>query len=392
MPARPGRTALAIAVGITIVTNVPLFLVGALAVTIADDIDLPTWALGIASSAYWVLAAVASASAGIVARTLGARGLAVLTIALACASLLGLAFATPSWQAMVLWTALAGASNGIGHPASNALLNTSVTPSRLAFAFGIKQSAVPISGLLAGISLPLIALTLGWHAVFIVASVGGAALLTAFVLAGSGRRRATTPPPAEPRTRISGPLLRRLLLLSCGTMLTGGSVTALAAFFTTAGAERGIDPALAGTMLALGTALSATTRLTAGAVAGRPRFKPLRTIAFMALIGGCGMLVMTIPGPGFYIGGFLVATGIGWGWPGLVHYGISRIASHATLAATGIVQTGTYLGSTVSPILVGLILATPQNAGFAWLMLGCMSLGGAVMFTLAHRLDARTGR
>jgi hypothetical protein len=142
-------------------------------------------------------------------------------------------------------------------------------------------------------------------------------------------------------------------------------------------------------MLALGTALSATTRLTAGAIAGRRDIRPLRTIAFMALIGGAGMLVMAIPGPGFYIGGFLVATGIGWGWPGLVHYGITRIASHATLAATGIVQTGTYLGSTVSPIVVGLILATPSNAGFAWLTLGCMSLGGVLMFTLAHRLDAR---
>jgi len=388
MPQRPGRSALVVAVGITIVTNIPLFLVGALAVTIADDIRLPTWALGIASAAFWVFAAAASALAGTVARLMSARGFAIITIVLATASLVGLAAATPSWQAMVVWTALAGVSNGFGHPASNALLNTTIRPTRLAVAFGIKQSAVPLSGLIAGVSLPLIALTLGWHAVFVAAAVGGGVLLVAFAAISAHRRERADRRAPRP-ARISGPLLRRLLLMSGGTLLTGGAATALAAFFTTAGVERGVEPALAGTILALGTALSATTRLLMGGLAGRREINPLRTIAVLALAGGVGALAMTIPGPGFYIAGFLIATGIGWGWPGLVHFSISRIAKDSTLAATGIVQTGTYLGSTISPIVVGLILAVPSASGFAWLTLGCMSLGGAVMFTLADRFAPR---
>ncbi len=318
------------------------------------------------------------------------RAFAAITIAVATASLVGLAVATPGWPALVAWTALGGISNGFGHPASNALLNEAVTPTRRAFAFGIKQSAVPASGLIAGVSLPLVALTLGWHAVFVAGAVAGALLLAAF-LAVSGRRSARAAERTDRQPRISGPLLRVLLLLSCGTMLTGGSATALTAFFTTTGVQRGLDPALAGAVLALGTALSATTRLIMGAVAGRRDIRPLRTISVLALFGGVGALTMTLPGPAALVGGFLVATGIGWGWPGLVHFSITTLARDSTLAATGIVQTGTYLGSTVSPILVGLIVGSAAGPEPAWVLLGCMSLGGAAMFALAHVLRRRWG-
>ena len=122
-------------------------------------------------------------------------------------------------------------------------------------------------------------------------------------------------------------------------------------------------------------------------VAARPGRDTIRTMSVMALCGGVGVLLMMTSSPGLYIGGFLVATGIGWAWPGLVHYSVSRIAGAATLSATGIVQTGTYIGSTVSPIVVGLIIDSPTAAPLAWLVLGCMSLGGAVFFWIARGVD-----
>ncbi len=57
--------------------------------------------------------------------------------------------------------------------------------------------------------------------------------------------------------------------------------------------------------------------------------------------------------------GVLLAVGLGvGGWPGLVHFLISHMAPGATAAATDIVQTGTYIGNTIGPMLTGVALAS----------------------------------
>jgi MFS family permease len=50
--------------------------------------------------------------------------------------------------------AVAGIGNAIGHPASNLLLARGVPRHRQGLAFGLKQGAIPLASLLAGLAVP----------------------------------------------------------------------------------------------------------------------------------------------------------------------------------------------------------------------------------------------
>jgi len=150
----------AAAVLVTVVTNMPVFLLGALATQIAATVHVPAYGIGVAVGLYWVAAAVTSSCAGAINRALSEKRMGVAALLLAVWSLAGSAFWVPSWPWLIVWAVLGGAGNGVGHPSSNQLLATSIRASSRGLAFGVKQAAVPVAGLVAGASIPLVALTL----------------------------------------------------------------------------------------------------------------------------------------------------------------------------------------------------------------------------------------
>ena len=60
---RPGRGRLALlaAVVVTVLTNMPVFLIGALATEISTTIQVPSYGIGLAVGTYWAVAALISA-------------------------------------------------------------------------------------------------------------------------------------------------------------------------------------------------------------------------------------------------------------------------------------------------------------------------------------------
>ena len=68
-----------------------------------------------------------------------------------------------------------GLANAVSHPAANLSLAREVPAGRQGLSFGIKQAAIPVATLLAGLAVPTIAVTLGWRWAF----AGGAALALA---------------------------------------------------------------------------------------------------------------------------------------------------------------------------------------------------------------------
>lgn len=59
----------------------------------------------------------------------------------------------------------------------NLVLAREVVPERAGTAMGVKQSAVPLSGMLAGGLVPTLAVRLGWRAAFVLAGVAAAGLV-----------------------------------------------------------------------------------------------------------------------------------------------------------------------------------------------------------------------
>ena len=95
---------------------------------------------------------------------------------------------------------VAGAGNAIGGPAVSALLRREVAVHRQGLAFGAQQSGASLGALLAGLSLPAVAIPFGWRWAFL----GGGRARGGRGRAGAARRGvAPTPPSGRDRPPAS---------------------------------------------------------------------------------------------------------------------------------------------------------------------------------------------
>ena len=379
-----GRATILLAVGITIAAALPVFLVAALFTEIADDITVPRYGLGVIVASYWVAAALVSVVAGKLTARIGARKVVLLTLAIAVSSLLCSALIVPSWQWLVVWTVVGGVATGTSHPATNHLLALRVSVKNHSLAFGLKQSAVPLATLASGLSIPLIALTLGWRWAFATGAVTALLLIFAFLAFGprrlpSGTKRVATKVPLSPE------LSRFFMSLACVTALGAAGATIVASFGVISAVDRGIEAGAAGFLLSAASAVGAFMRIGVGAAAGRDGRDALKIIAVMQLLGGAGIFLMVPNNQWTYALGLILAFGIGWGWPGLVHFSVSRIAGPATPAATGIVQTGTYIGCAAGPLLAGAGYSVWGDQAIWLLSAFMLTIAGCIAFLVSKR-------
>jgi predicted MFS family arabinose efflux permease len=127
-------------------------------------------------------------------------------------------------------------------------------------------------------------------------------------------------------------------------------------------------------------------RVVVGRIADRANSTfALATVAAMMFIGGAGILLMAVNTQWTFVAGMLLALGIGWGWPGLTHFVVSRVAGPATPSATGVVQIGTYVGSGAGPLAFGLLFGVlPQTT--LWIIVGAVQIiAGYIAFVLARK-------
>ena len=142
-----GRATILFAMGITIAGALPVFLIAALFTEISKDLSVPRYVLGVSVASSWVAAALVSVVAGKLTVRIGARRVVLLTLVLAIISLLGLALVVPSWQWLVVWAVVGGVATATSHPATNQLVTRRVSLKNHSLAFGLKQSAVPLTSM-----------------------------------------------------------------------------------------------------------------------------------------------------------------------------------------------------------------------------------------------------
>ena len=73
--------------------------------------------------------------------------------------------------------------------------------------------------------------------------------------------------------------------------------------------------------------------------------------------------------------GAILAYGLGWGWPGLFNLAIVRNNTVAPAAATGITQSGVYLGAVSGPLIFGSVV---DDIGYPAAWLGAGAAGSSV--------------
>jgi predicted MFS family arabinose efflux permease len=91
---------------------------------------------------------------------------------------------------------------------------------------------------------------------------------------------------------------------------------------------------------------------------------------------------------GPFVGGALVAFALGWGWPGLFNLAVVDSHRETPGAASGVSQTGIYVGAAGGPAAFG-ALYTEVGYSAAWLAVAGLTLLAAAVMWLAARADRR---
>ncbi|WP_410810296.1 MFS transporter [Micromonospora sp. 067-2] len=375
------------AVATTIACVLPVFLLGGLAVQMGADLGFSPAGLGLAVAVYFGVSALASVPSGRLVERYGSAVVARCAILLSAGSMLAVAALARSYPVLVGLLALSAAANASGQLASNAALAQHVPARRQGLSFGVKQAAIPVSTLLAGVAVPTIALTAGWRWAFVAAA---AAALTALPSVGrqhSGPSRRTV-------SERAGRATAALVVVGAAATLAAGAANALGTFLVDSAAARGLSPGLAGLTLTLGSAICVLARVGAGWMADRRSSGHVALIAAMLVVGAVGLGLLALTGAVPLVAGVVLGFGLGWAWPGLMNFAVVRLHPQAPAAATSITQTGVYAGGCLGPLSLG-PLAAHLGYPTMWTTAAVAMLLAAALMLVGSRLLTRpveTGR
>ena len=395
----------------------PLFLVGSQAVQLRAEFGFDLAAIGALVAFGWVAASLASTPMGRLAeRSGGGRALRAAALINAAAMVL-IAAIGRSWAVLVVLVVFGGLGNAMAQPAANILTARTIPLDRQGIAFGIKQSAIPLATLLGGLAVPIITLSVGWRWTY-VAGAAFAGIAALLVVTEGPRANADDPPDADEVGLVEaiedaaahpdaaghevsevlleepvaawepGRVARRrrppLIVLAMGVGLGASAAGALSQFLVSGGVAAGLAEGTAGLLLSLGSGVGIVSRLVVGARADRRPGDQLATVVTMMVLGSIAYAALGLGVPVAYLVATPVAFGLGWAWPGLFNLSVVREYPEAPGAATGITQTGTYLGAGLGPLLVGVVVDRWSFA-VAWPVSAALLVAGALLMLAGRR-------
>jgi MFS family permease len=376
---------LVIATGLVLVA-LPIFMVGGLAVQIRDDLGFTESALGAAVTIGFFAGALAAPFAGRFADRLGPRTAVNIGAGLSAISLLGLGLVTNDWATMVAFLCIAGFGVAITDPGLAILVDRSIPVERQGLAFGIKEASIPAATLLAGLAVPVIALTIGWRWAFALGIVPLTVLL--ILLPGVAETRANPPldlPETDPLAAIErSPHRRAIVLAAIGGALGTAAASGVGVFLTESAVAMGVSPAGAGLLLAVGSVAGIIARISAGVAADRVGGVQFRLITSMLAIGA---LTMALGGTGsttLLIVGTIGAFTGGWAWTGIFFLSLIKTNPGSPGAAAGVGTFSLGMGNASGPLLFGLV-AESSSFQSAWLGAGIAAGLGAMAMWSASR-------
>jgi MFS family permease len=362
---------------ITTVTVMPVFLVGGLAVQINGELHFSPAGLGLAVSLYFAGSALNSLLAGQLVERFGARLTSRCGVLLAVFSMLGVALAHSYVVLVMILVACAGA-NTLGQLSSNLILAQHIPRHRQGLSFGVKQAATPMATLIAGAAVPTIGLTVGWRWAFVLTAALGLLALALVPQDDPRRSLLVTSGKAE---RATGPLI----VLAGAAGLAAASAYALGIFLVDSSVRGGLDPALAGAMLTLGSVIGLGARLLGGWLADRCSGRHIIGLAFTLAVGGLGIALLAVPNVSALVIGTVLGYGLGWSWPGVLTFIVVQLKPAAPTAATSVIQFGIYAGGFIGPIVFG-TLAANWSYSLAWLTAAIAMLVASGLMLVAQWL------
>ena len=194
-----------------------------------------------------------------------------------------------------------------------------------------------------------------------------------------------TPPSRPPAPRPT----RELVITAVGAALASAGANALGAYLVVSAVDVGIAEGSAGLLAAAGSAASLIVRVALGARADRRRYYGFRWVVILLVAGAAGFGLLALGSAWTFVFGAVLAFALGWGWPGLFNLAVVDRHREAPGAATGVSQTGIYVGAAAGPAAYGLLSA---EVGYpaAWASAGLLSLLAAGAFVYAAAVAGPT--
>ena len=374
-------------------TAMAVVTVPVLAPEIAASLAIDTAAVGLYQSTAFVGASFLTLLSGsLVLRHVGVR--VNQASVLLCAAGVGLAVAG-SVPIVAVGAVLAGMGYGLATPAASHVLARITPPSRRGLVFSVKQSAVPLGGLVAGVLFPPVAERFGW--VWAIALACAMIASAALIIQPLRARLDEDREPAH-RVRIDAPgqsirlifTTPRLHPIALVAFSYGAMQLCLFGFFVTYLVERvGLDLVTAGLMFSVMQGAGFVARIGWGWVSDR-RVSARSLLAAL----GAGTVASTMAAMGFSdtwpLAGLAVASAAlgltAVGWNGVYLAEVSRAVPMEKVGlATGGVMMFTFVGVVLGPSTFGAIVATTGSYAAAFVAMDMLVLATVVALVLLPR-------
>jgi predicted MFS family arabinose efflux permease len=356
-----GTLLLAMTVG-----GLPQFLLGVLAPFLTAEFGLSRTELGSLTTATFIVGAVASPFAGRLVDRIGGRAALLTLFWLGIGGFGGLAAATGYWT-VVLAVGVAGLPLALMNPVTNQLIAVHLPRGQQGVVTGVKQSGVQLGAFLTGALLPVTALAIGWR--------GAVLLVVVLPLLGLLATRFGVPRPARDGTRPARPRPRLpvgtfVRWLTAYAFLMGAGVAAVSAFLVLYAVEElGFSESRAGFVAALIGGAGVAARIVWGRAAERmvTSTAPLLVLAAGSVVAQVAVWGAAPVGPWLLWAGAAAFGATAGAWNAVGMLAIVREVEPASMGrASGVVQSGFYLGLLVCPILFGASVDVTGGYDLGW--------------------------
>lgn len=372
----------------TMCTMIP----AAIAPEMAQAFGVPASLIGFQVSLVYLGAMATSVIGGLGVRRLGALRISQWALGFAGAGVL--LAAVPSLVGLAVGSVLIGFGYGLTNPAGAHLLMRVSKPENRNLIFSVKQTGVPLGGVVAGLAAAPLALTFGWQG----ALLAGAAAALAFLAMIQPLRRAwdedrdpsvslLQDPMGDFRLIWRHPVLRRMSMASFCFSAVQVSLTTFAVTMLVEDIHFGLVQA--GVVLSVVLVAGGSGRLLWGWIADRvgDANRVLLGVALIAASAGL-MTVFLDAGTGkTVLYGVLCLFGLSAiGWNGVFLAEIARLAPSGRIgSATGGALVPTYAGVLVGPASFAGVFWLAGQYTFTFGVFALVSLAGFAMILAARR-------
>ena len=374
--------------------------VPAIAPDVAATTRLPLSAVGLYSGALYVGAMLSALNAGLPVLRLGAMRTAQWCLGIVACGLLLVASAVP--LLLPVGAVLIGVGYGSSTPSSSHLFAYEVPARWRGLVFSIKQTGVPLGGMLAGALLPSADLRVGWRVAL--------PLLALLCVVCSGllqplRARFDRHREAGRRAGAGGSLrtlrmvwahgpMRELALSTLFFAAMQGSLATYLVAQAHVGAD--MDPVHAGLLLAGAQAAGVVGRIAWGWISDH-WIRPSRMLALLALgMGLCallaGLLTPAWPRPALWLLA-VVFGATATGWNGVYLAEVARLAPPGMAGVlTGGTLFFTFCGAFAGPSVFAAVASASGRVGDGYLAMGSVLVALGLLLSWRHARTMARGR